>query len=55
MICPIKIMKSRRVREGAHSTMNSVLASHPVALGLNPGISEKKLSMLPGLIDSAAA
>ena len=36
MICPIKIMKSRRVREGAHSTLDSVLASRPVALGSIP-------------------
>ena len=44
---------------GPHSTMESVLASHPAALGSRPGVAEisneKKLSMLQRLIDSADA
>ena len=39
--------------------MDSVLASHPAALGSRPGVAEisneKKLSMLQRLIDSADA
>ena len=44
---------------GPYSTMDSILASHPAALGSNPGIpkkiSDKKLSMLPRLVDNVAA
>ena len=45
---------------GPHSTMNRVLASHPAAPGLNPGVpemfSEKRiLSILPRSIEGTAA
>ena len=53
------------IQGGPHSTLDIILASHPAAPGSNPGIPEffsekyffpeKKLLMLPRLIDSAAA